>query len=154
MVCRNPERGEEALKEITEASGNEVCVYAKQKMCVNQFLPLNQNVLALCTRYVFPKYHSSGIQTHDLCNSRAVSYQLDHRDCPAAKRQFEFYILAAGTATIYRCYILHQRKRILHKFGFTLAPMCVSILSSIHKYPRQFLYSFWWRARHVGCLNS
>ena len=30
-------------------------------------------------------YYSSGIRTHDLCNSRAVSYQLDHRDCPVAR---------------------------------------------------------------------
>ena len=26
-----------------------------------------------------------GIWTHDLCNSRAVSYQLDHWDCPVAR---------------------------------------------------------------------
>ena len=29
-------------------------------------------------------YYSGGIQNHDLCNSRAVSYQLDYRDCPVA----------------------------------------------------------------------
>ena len=28
--------------------------------------------------------YSSGIRTHDLCNSRALSYKHDHRDCPAA----------------------------------------------------------------------
>ena len=28
--------------------------------------------------------YSGEIQTHDLCNSRAVSYQLDNQDCPVA----------------------------------------------------------------------
>ena len=31
-----------------------------------------------------PSYYLGWIWTHDLCNSRAVSYQLDHRDCPVA----------------------------------------------------------------------
>lgn len=31
LVCRNPERGEEARQEIAEKSGNEACVY----MCVH-----------------------------------------------------------------------------------------------------------------------
>ena len=30
-------------------------------------------------------YYSGGIRTHNLCNSRAVSYQLDYRDCPVAR---------------------------------------------------------------------
>ena len=48
-------------------------------------------MLALYTQY-FPSlwkksqaYYSGGIRTHNLCNSRAVSYQLDHRDCPVAR---------------------------------------------------------------------
>ena len=28
--------------------------------------------------------YSGGIRTHDPCNSRAVSYQLDYRDCPGS----------------------------------------------------------------------
>ena len=48
--------------------------------------------VALYTQY-FPEscekksqaFYSGGIRTHDLCNSRAVSYQLDHRDCPVAR---------------------------------------------------------------------
>ena len=30
-------------------------------------------------------YYSGGIQTRDFCNSRAVSYKLDHLDCPEAR---------------------------------------------------------------------
>ena len=30
-------------------------------------------------------YYSVGIRTHDCCKSRAVSYQLDHWDCPVAR---------------------------------------------------------------------
>ena len=49
-------------------------------------------MLALYTQY-FPEsceeisqaYYSGGIRTHDPCNSRAVSYQLDYRDCPVAR---------------------------------------------------------------------
>ena len=49
-------------------------------------------MLALYTQF-FPEscekisqaYYSDGIQTHDPCNSRAVSYQLDYRDCPVAR---------------------------------------------------------------------
>ena len=48
--------------------------------------------VALYTQY-FPRvlwkksqaFYSGGIRTHDPCNSRAVSYQLDHRDCPVAR---------------------------------------------------------------------
>ena len=29
--------------------------------------------------------YSGGIRTHDPCNSRAVSYQLDYRGCPVAR---------------------------------------------------------------------
>ena len=51
------------------------------------------------------EYYLGGIGTHDPCNSRAVSYhialwsyQIDPRDCPAARRQFDSYVLAVGTA--------------------------------------------------------
>ena len=30
-------------------------------------------------------YHSGGILNNDPCNFRAVSYQLDYRDCPVAR---------------------------------------------------------------------
>ena len=48
--------------------------------------------VALYTQY-FPwvlwkksqAFYSGGIRTHDPCNSRAMSYQLDHRDCPVAR---------------------------------------------------------------------
>ena len=55
-------------------------------------LPMQRCVFALYTQY-FPEpceqisqaYDSSGIRTHDPCNSRAVSYQLDYRGCPVAR---------------------------------------------------------------------
>ena len=56
------------------------------------FLPIHRCVLALYTQY-FPEScekisqacDSGGIRTHDPCNSRAVSYQLDYRGCPVAR---------------------------------------------------------------------
>ena len=56
------------------------------------FLPIHRCVLALYTQY-FPEScekisqacYSGGIRTHDPCNSRAVSYQLDYRGCPVAR---------------------------------------------------------------------
>ena len=61
--------------------------------------------VALYTQY-FPwflwkmVYYSGGIWTNDLRNFRAVSYQLDNRDCPVARGILNLIVLAAGTATI------------------------------------------------------
>ena len=41
-----------------------------------------------------------GFKPTTFANLEQMSYQLDHRECPV-ERQFESYILAAGTATIY-----------------------------------------------------
>ena len=57
------------------------------------FLPIHRCVLALYTQY-FPEScekktsqacYSGGIRTHDPCNSRAVSHQLDYRGCLVAR---------------------------------------------------------------------
>ena len=45
-----------------------------------------------------PAYFSGWIPTHDPCNSRAVSYQLDCRDCPVARGSSN--PIAAGTTTL------------------------------------------------------
>ena len=46
-------------------------------------------IYSVLTQVLWKKNHrhfySGGIQTHNLCNSRAVSYQLDHRDCQVAR---------------------------------------------------------------------
>ena len=36
-------------------------------------------------------YFSGGLRTQDLCNSRAKSYQLDHRGCPVARGSLKSY---------------------------------------------------------------
>ena len=41
-------------------------------------------------------YYLGGIRTHDLCNSRAVSYQLDYRDCPVARGSSKNYLKIKG----------------------------------------------------------
>ena len=58
-------------------------------------------VYSVLSRVLWKKsqaFYSGGIRTHDLCNSRAVSYQLDHRDCPVARGSLSPMFLAAGTA--------------------------------------------------------
>ena len=56
------------------------------------FYPYTDVFLALYTQYflescekISQACYSGGIRTHDPCNSRAVSYQLDYRGCPAAR---------------------------------------------------------------------
>ena len=53
------------------------------------FLPIHRCVSALETQYlpeskeeekISQAYYSVGIRTHDPCNSRAMSYQLDYLD--------------------------------------------------------------------------
>ena len=56
------------------------------------FTQIHRCMLALYTQY-FPEscekksqaYYLGGIRTHDPCNSRAVSCQLDYRGCPVAR---------------------------------------------------------------------
>ena len=43
------------------------------------------SVLSKSCEKISQAYTSGGIRTHDPCNSRAVSYQLDYRGCPAAR---------------------------------------------------------------------
>ena len=72
------------IRDVKFASG----IKNNKKIC----LPIHRCVLALLTQY-FPEScekisqacYSSGIRTHDPCNSRAVSYQLDYRGCPVAR---------------------------------------------------------------------
>ena len=59
------------------------------------FLTHTPMCVSTCTQY-FPEScekisqvcYSGGIRTHDPRNSRAVSYQLDYRDCPVARGSF------------------------------------------------------------------
>ena len=59
-----------------------------RRSIIFDFTHIHRCVSALYTQYLpefcekkSQAYYSGGIQTHDRCNSRAVSYQLDHRDC-------------------------------------------------------------------------
>ena len=64
-------------------------------------------MLALYTQYVpelcgkkLHAYYSGGIRTKELCNYRAVSYQLDYRDCPVARGSMNPIFITACHATI------------------------------------------------------
>ena len=60
---------------------------------INFCFYIHRYVLALYTFSTFPEScekisqacYSGVIRTHDPCNSRAVSYQLDYRGCPVAR---------------------------------------------------------------------
>ena len=111
-------------------------------------------VLALYTRY-FPESceqisracYSVGVRTHYMypCNSRAVSYQLDYRDCPAARGQCESDVLAAGTTMIIEMLNLHRDEEIPDcKFNISYKFVLVFALFSPHS-PQQinpFLIDF------------
>ena len=116
------------------------CIFTHTPTCVST------DTRYLCQSSVQNKsqaYYSGGIRTHNLCNSRAVSYQLDYRDCPVAMEAVRILYLAAGTANYLTDATLHRRQN--NNFGFTHIHRCVykhcvlrTFMSSVKK-----LYIFW-----------
>ena len=46
-----------------------------------------------------------------------------------------------------------RKSTVYAKIVFVSQRIFFNLLSTIHKYPKQFLYSYWWRARHVGVFK-
>ena len=65
-------------------------------------------------------FYLGGIWIHDPCNSRVVSYQLDHQDCLVARVSSNSYVLAVGTVTILEEINLYQRYLLRRFITFEL----------------------------------
>ena len=79
-------------------------------------------------------YYSVGIRTHDLCNSGAVSYQLDYRDCPVSRVSLNPMFWQRVPQRYIRCLKLHQRLRVLTLVFYPLKLAKWSKCFILHRY--------------------
>ena len=80
-------------------------------MCVNTIYSILTQVLSKKSQ----AYYSGGIQTQNLCNSRAVSYRI------------ESYVLAAGTANVLNWNVKFELYTFCNWIQVFVSTLCVVI---------------------------